>query len=113
MSGTKAIRVYADTSVYGGCFDSEFEQASRQSVGGIWRDPHLLSSGGYRHMNGRGEFDCVQMKRDIQQRLASEFQGMSSEETQRAQQQRIAADPLLGPFLQKVTVSVPPLASHR
>jgi len=24
-----AIRIYADTSVYGGCFDPEFEEASR------------------------------------------------------------------------------------
>jgi hypothetical protein len=30
MSGTKPIRVYADTSVFGGCFDAEFEEASRR-----------------------------------------------------------------------------------
>jgi hypothetical protein len=28
MFGTKPIRVYADTSVFGGCFDAEFEEAS-------------------------------------------------------------------------------------
>jgi hypothetical protein len=30
MSEAKRIRVYADTSVFGGCFDAEFEQASRR-----------------------------------------------------------------------------------
>ena len=30
MSGTKPLRVYADTSVFGGCFDTEFEEVSRR-----------------------------------------------------------------------------------
>ena len=30
MSGLLPIRVYADTSVFGGCFDAEFEKASRR-----------------------------------------------------------------------------------
>jgi hypothetical protein len=30
MSGVRPIRVYADTSVFGGCFDAEFEEASRR-----------------------------------------------------------------------------------
>ena len=30
MSGAAPIRVYADTSVFGGCFDVEFEEASRR-----------------------------------------------------------------------------------
>jgi len=30
MSGAEPIRVYADTSVFGGCFDFEFEEASRR-----------------------------------------------------------------------------------
>jgi hypothetical protein len=29
MSGARPMRVYADTSVFGGCFDAEFEEASR------------------------------------------------------------------------------------
>lgn len=29
MSVTRPLRVYADTSVFGGCFDEEFESASR------------------------------------------------------------------------------------
>jgi hypothetical protein len=30
MSGGRPIRVYADTSVFGGCFDAEFQEASRR-----------------------------------------------------------------------------------
>lgn len=52
-------------------------------------------------------FDCVQMKWDIQQRLLSEFQRLSPEESRQVQQQRIAADPLLGPFLRKVATASP------
>jgi hypothetical protein len=52
-------------------------------------------------------FDCVQMKSDIQRRLLDEFQRLSADELRRAQQQRIAADPLLGPFLQRVAASSP------
>jgi hypothetical protein len=30
MSGTRPVRVYADTSVFGGCFDAEFAETSRR-----------------------------------------------------------------------------------
>ena len=30
MTGGKKLRIYADTSVFGGCFDPEFEMESRQ-----------------------------------------------------------------------------------
>ena len=58
-------------------------------------------------MKDQKPFDCVQMKWDIQQRLLDEVGRLSPEESRRAQQQRIAADPLLGPFLQKVVASAP------
>ena len=59
------------------------------------------------------KFDCVQMKRDIQQRLLAEYSEMSPEQTRLAQQQRIASDTLLGPFLRKVSDSSPtPLQSN-
>jgi hypothetical protein len=64
-------------------------------------------------MKEKKGFDCVQMKWDIQQRLLHEFQGMGHEEIRRAQQQRIAADPLLGPFLQKIAVSSPTSVQSR
>ena len=64
-------------------------------------------------MKNRKEFDCVQMKWDIQKRLLDEFQAMTTEEMRRAQHERIAADPLLGPFLQKVAVPPPTVVQSR
>jgi hypothetical protein len=58
-------------------------------------------------MKNPKKFDCVQMKSDIQQRLLAEYSEMSPEQTRLSQQQRIASDPLLGPFLQKVSDSSP------
>jgi hypothetical protein len=57
-------------------------------------------------------FNCVQMKWDIQQRLLKEFQGMDREEARRTQQERIAGDPLLRPFLERVVVSPATAPSH-
>jgi hypothetical protein len=56
-------------------------------------------------MKDHKDFDCVQMKWDIQQHLLNEYRGMSREEARHAQQQRIAADPVLGPFLEKIALS--------
>jgi hypothetical protein len=42
------------------------------------------------------EFDCVQMKHDIQQRLLEEMAGLSLEERRRRMEERIAANPILG-----------------
>ena len=53
------------------------------------------------------DFDCVEMKWDIQQRLLAEFHGMSREEVREDQHRRIAADSLLGPFLRKVPTCSP------
>jgi hypothetical protein len=65
-------------------------------------------------MNGHKDFDCVRMKWEIQQRLLNEFHGMNRDEAERTQQQRISADPLLGPFLQKVAASgIQPARSHK
>ncbi len=50
------------------------------------------------------DFDCVKMKWDIQQRLLKEYAGASSEQARLSQQERIAADPLLGSFLKNVAV---------
>ena len=47
-------------------------------------------------------FDCVQMKWDIQQKEAAEFAGVSEEEKRRILDQRIANNPILGPFLRRV-----------
>jgi len=48
------------------------------------------------------DFDCVQMKWKIQEQLAKEFAGVPEEEAQRRLNERVRADPILGPFLKRV-----------
>jgi hypothetical protein len=50
------------------------------------------------------QFDCVQMKWDIQQQLAEEFAGIPEAEAQRILDQRVVANPILGPILKRVRV---------
>ncbi|MFH0774198.1 MAG: hypothetical protein V2A53_01700 [bacterium] len=47
------------------------------------------------------KFDCVQMKWDIQQKIAKEFADLSDEKLNRVQMERINKNPILGPFLNK------------
>ena len=53
-------------------------------------------------MKRNKNFDCVQMKWDIQAKIAKEFAGMSEAEARKIQDERVARDPILGPFLKKV-----------
>jgi len=50
------------------------------------------------------QFDCVQMKWDIQQQLAEEFTGMPETEAQQILDQRVVANPVLGPILKRLRV---------
>ena len=50
-------------------------------------------------MKRHKKFDCVQMKWDIQQKIAKEAVGISNEEFNRVQMVKIAKNPILGPFL--------------
>jgi hypothetical protein len=45
------------------------------------------------------DFDCVQMKWDIQQKLLEEERLLGREEARRIQNERVRSDPVLGPFL--------------
>ena len=54
-------------------------------------------------MKKHKKFDCVQMKWDIQQKIEKEFVGISDDEANRIQMERIAKNPILGPFLKKVS----------
>ena len=47
-------------------------------------------------------FDCVEMKWAIQRRIAEEFAGVSDEEANRIQAERVARNPVLGPFVREV-----------
>lgn len=53
------------------------------------------------------DFDCVEMKWEIQRRLHEEFAGMSPEEARHATRNRIEQDPVLGPFLREVKNAEP------
>jgi hypothetical protein len=46
-------------------------------------------------------FDCVEMKREIQQRLLQEEAELGKDEARKRREQRILADPVLGPFLKR------------
>jgi hypothetical protein len=53
-------------------------------------------------------FDCVQMKHDIQQRLMDELKGLSYEEQWAITEKRILANPILGPFWKNANIFTPP-----
>jgi hypothetical protein len=48
------------------------------------------------------DFDCVQMKWDIQQKLLEEERLLGQEEAHRRQNERVRNDPILGPFLERM-----------
>ena len=45
------------------------------------------------------EFDCVEMKAEIQERLLREVAELGDEEAQRRRAERLSRDPILGNFL--------------
>lgn len=48
------------------------------------------------------DFDCVQMKWDIQQKLLEEERLLGPEEAHRRQDERVRNNPILGPFLKRM-----------
>ena len=48
-------------------------------------------------------FDCVQMKWEIQRKQREESAGMSEAGRRRLQMERIQTDPILGPFVRRLT----------
>lgn len=48
------------------------------------------------------DFDCVQMKWDIQQKLLEEERLLGPEEAHRRQDERVRNDPILGPILKRI-----------
>jgi len=53
------------------------------------------------------KFDCVQMKWGIQKELSKEFSGVPDEQKHKIQMERIAHNPILGPFCKKVRSLTP------
>lgn len=56
-------------------------------------------------MSMNKDFDCVQAKWDIQQKLREQFENMSPEQARQAGRQRIEADPILGPFAKRMRLT--------
>jgi hypothetical protein len=54
-------------------------------------------------------FDCVRMKWEIQQKQREAFAGVSDDDRRRILAERAATDPILGPFLKRVSQR-PPLS---
>ena len=52
-------------------------------------------------MNKQKEFDCVEMKRQAQEKVRQRYAGIPDEEAHRLQRDAALADPILGPFLAK------------
>lgn len=49
-------------------------------------------------------FDCVEMKWEIQQKIADEFAGFPDRKIHDIQRERIAKNPILGKFVKRVRV---------
>jgi hypothetical protein len=50
-------------------------------------------------------FDCVQMKHEIQKKLMKQTAGLTLEERNRRLEKSLASNPILGPFLKKVSAA--------
>jgi len=59
------------------------------------------------------DFDCVQMKWDIQQKLLEEERALGKEEAHRRQDERVRNNPILGPFLERMKAQELKKAGHR
>ncbi len=54
-------------------------------------------------MRKKKDFDCGEMKWKIQQDLLREEQELGREEAKKRRRQRVLDDPILGPFLEKLS----------
>jgi len=65
-----------------------------------YRSPRIcLPPGGGDTVKRKQEFDCVEMKAEIQGRLLREVAELGEEEAQRQRADRLSRDPILGRFL--------------
>lgn len=56
-------------------------------------------------MKKHKRFDCVQMKWDIQKKLAKEFRGIPDNKANKIQMERISNNSILGPLIRKIRLS--------
>jgi hypothetical protein len=55
-------------------------------------------------MKPENQFDCVEMKADIQERLLREIAELGQDEAKQRREERLARDPILGAFLRTKNV---------
>ena len=53
-------------------------------------------------MSKQKDFDCVQMKWEIQRKLREQYAGLPEEQARRLQWETVLADPFLGPFVARI-----------
>jgi len=58
------------------------------------------------------EFDCVQMKRQAQERVQEKYAAIPEKEALRLQREAALADPILGPFLARLRARAQPARSR-
>ncbi len=58
-------------------------------------------------MNKKKDFDCVQMKWDIQQRLLQEEQALGTREAERRREERLRKDPVLSDLIHAKAIAIP------
>jgi hypothetical protein len=63
-------------------------------------------------MKPEKEFDCVEMKAEIQERLLREIADFGDEEAQRRRAERLSRDPILGNFLRTIMGNGSESAKH-
>jgi hypothetical protein len=63
-------------------------------------------------MKPKKEFDCVEMKAEIQERLRREVEELGEEEAQRRRADRLSRDPILGGFLRTKMANRKKVAEH-
>lgn len=56
-------------------------------------------------MKAEKQFDCVEMKADIQERLLREIAELGEDDAKKRRAERLARDPILGAFLRAKNVS--------
>jgi hypothetical protein len=59
-----------------------------------------------------GEFDCVEMKAEIQERLLREVAELGEEEARRRRAERLSRDPILGGFFRRKQTGGTETAKH-
>ena len=48
------------------------------------------------------KFDCVKMKRQIQQKLQKEYAGTNDDQAHKSQMEKVHKNPVLGNFIRKI-----------